>query len=80
MSYPVFMVPAGDVLPVMFATFDGGTGASITMTGLAATDIEIYKDGSVTQRASDAGQVVHARGKHHGKPCSGHGSEQGLVS
>ena len=58
MSYPVFMVPAGDVLPVMFSTFDGGTGASITMTGLAVTDIEICKDGSVTQRASDAGYTL----------------------
>lgn len=58
MSYPVFMVPAGDVLPVLFDTFDGGTGASITMTGLAVTDIEIYKDGSVTQRASDAGYTL----------------------
>ena len=58
MSYPVFYVPSGDVLPVMFSTFDGGTGASITMTGLAVTDIEIYKDGSVTQRASDAGYVL----------------------
>lgn len=58
MSYPVFYVPAGDVLPVMFATFAGATGASITMTGLAVTDIEIYKDGSTTQRASDAGYTL----------------------
>ena len=58
MSYPVFYVPAGDVLPVMFATFAGSTGASITMTGLAVTDIEIYKDGSTTQRASDAGYTL----------------------
>ena len=58
MSYPVFYVEAGDVLPVLFDSFDGGTGASITMTGLAVTDIEIYKDGSVTQRASDAGYVL----------------------
>lgn len=58
MSYPVFYVPAGDVLPVMFATFAGATGASITMTGLAVTDIEIYKDGSATQRASDAGYTL----------------------
>ena len=58
MSYPVYYVPAGDVLPVMFDSFDGGTGASITMTGLAVTDIEIYKDGSVTQRASDAGYTL----------------------
>lgn len=58
MSYPVFYVPAGDVLPILFHTFDGGTGASITMTGLAVTDIEIYKDGSTTQRASDAGYTL----------------------
>lgn len=58
MSYPVHYVPAGDVLPVFFSTYDGGTGASLTMTGLAVTDIEIYKDGSVTQRASDAGYTL----------------------
>ena len=58
MSYPVYYVPAGDVLPVMFDSFDGGTGASSAMTGLAVTDIEIYKDGSVTQRASDAGYTL----------------------
>lgn len=58
MGYPVFYVPAGDVLPVMFASYDGGTGASLTLTGLAASDIEIYKDGSVTQRASDAGYTL----------------------
>jgi hypothetical protein len=58
MSYPTFSVPAGDVLPVFFDTFAGSTGASITITGLAVTDIEIYKDGSVTQRASDAGYVL----------------------
>lgn len=58
MSFPVFEVPAGDVLPILFATYDGGTGASVTMTGLAVTDIEIYKDGSVTQRASDAGYTL----------------------
>lgn len=58
MSYPVFQVPAGDVLPVMFSSYAGATGASVTLTGLAVTDIEIYKDGSVTQRASDAGYVL----------------------
>lgn len=58
MAYPVHYVPAGDVLPIFFDTYDGGTGASITMTGLAVTDIEIYKDGSVTQRASDAGYTL----------------------
>jgi len=58
MTYPVHYVPAGDVLPIFFSTFDGGTGASLTMTGLAVTDIEIYKDGSVTQRSSDAGYTL----------------------
>lgn len=58
MSYPVFYVPAGDVLPVMFNTSAGSTGASVTLTGLAVTDIEIYKDGSVTQRSSDAGYTL----------------------
>lgn len=58
MSYPVFYVPSGDVLPIFFASYDGGTGASSATTGLAVTDIEIYKDGSVTQRASDAGYTL----------------------
>ena len=58
MSYPVYMVPSGDVLPILFDTFAGATGASITMSGLAVTDIEVYKDGGVTQRASDAGYVL----------------------
>jgi len=53
--YPVHYVPAGDVLPIFFDTFAGSTGASITMSGFSVTDIEIYKDGSATQRASDAG-------------------------
>ncbi len=58
MSYPVFYVPAGDVLPVMFPSYAGSTGASVTLTGLAVTDIEIYKDGSTTQRSSDAGYTL----------------------
>ena len=58
MSYPVFYVPAGDVLPVPFATYGGTNGESITASGLAVTDIEIYRDGSTTQRASDAGYTL----------------------
>lgn len=50
-------VPAGTVLYVPFATFNS-SGASVTLTGLAVTDIEIYKNGSVTQRASDAGYTL----------------------
>jgi hypothetical protein len=51
-------VPVNSVLPVIFDSFDGGTGASITLTGLAVTDVEIYKGTSMTQRASDAGVVL----------------------
>lgn len=58
MSYPVYTVPAGDTLPVLFSTFAGSTGAPITMTGFAVTDIEVYKDGSATQRASDSGYTL----------------------
>ena len=58
MSYPTYQVPAGDVLPVFFSSYAGATGASVTLTGLAITDIEIYRDGSVTQRASDAGYTL----------------------
>lgn len=48
-------VPAGSVLPIMFTSYAGATGASVTMSGLAVTDIEVYKGTSMTQRASDAG-------------------------
>lgn len=51
-------VPAGAVLPFFFDAFDGGTGASITLTGLAITDVEVYKGTSMTQRTSDAGVVL----------------------
>jgi hypothetical protein len=50
--------PTGATVYVPFHTFAGATGASITLTGLAVTDIEIYKDGSTTQRASDAGYTL----------------------
>lgn len=50
-------VPAGSTLYVPFATYNSA-GASVTITGLAVTDIEIYKNGSVTQRASDAGYAL----------------------
>ncbi|HQR20744.1 MAG TPA: hypothetical protein PKV98_07750 [Burkholderiaceae bacterium] len=51
-------VPAGAVLPIMFNTYAGSTGASVTLTGLAVTDIEVYKGTSMTQRASDAGYTL----------------------
>jgi hypothetical protein len=51
-------IPVGAVIPHLFDTAAGATGASITMTGLAVTDIEIYKDGGTIQRASDAGYTL----------------------
>jgi hypothetical protein len=51
-------VPAGSVLPIMWTSHDGATGANEAMSGLAVTDIEIYKGTSTTQRASDAGYAL----------------------
>lgn len=48
-------VPANSTLYIPFATYGKTNGESITLTGLAVTDIEVYKNGSVTQRSSDAG-------------------------
>lgn len=50
-------VAAGSTLYVPFATYNAA-GASVTITGLATTDIEIYKNGSATQRSSDAGYAL----------------------
>jgi hypothetical protein len=50
-------IPANSTLYVPFNTFNAA-GASVTITGLAVTDIEIYKNGSVTQRASDNGYAL----------------------
>ncbi len=52
------IIPLGAVIPVFFDSFAGSTGASITISGLAITDIEIYKGTSMTQRSSDAGYVL----------------------
>lgn len=51
-------VPLASVLPFIFDSFDGGTGASITLTGLALADILVYKGTSMIQRASTAGFVL----------------------
>ena len=51
--------PADATVYVYFHTFDSNDpSASVTITGLAVTDIEIYKNGSTTQRASDAGYTL----------------------
>jgi hypothetical protein len=52
----------GDVLAnstvyVFWDTFNS-SNASVTQTGLAVTDIEIYKNSSMTQRSSDAGYTL----------------------
>ena len=44
-------------IPVNSFSSDDPT-ASVTITNLAAGDIEIHKDGSTTQRASDSGVTV----------------------
>jgi hypothetical protein len=58
MTLALGTVPAGTTLYIPFSTYAGSTGASVTLTGLAVTDIEIYKNGSTTQRASDAGYAL----------------------
>lgn len=50
--------PVGATIRIPFATFAGATGASITMTGFAAADVEIYKNGGTTQRSSDNGYTA----------------------
>lgn len=50
-------VEPGSTLIVDFATFNS-SGASVTMTGIAVTDVEIYPDGGTTQRASDTGYTL----------------------
>ena len=52
------MVRPGRTIRIPLDTFAGATGASVTMTGFAASDVEVYKDGSTTQRASDAGYTA----------------------
>ena len=53
-------VMPGSTINVPFATYDSNDpSASVTATGLAPGDVEIYRDGSLTQRAgSDAGIAV----------------------
>lgn len=52
-------VPAGTIIYLPFGSYNSN-GASVALSGLAVTDIEIYKDGGTTQRASDAGYSVAA--------------------
>lgn len=53
------IVRPGTKLYIPFATYDSNDpSASVTMSGFATTDIEIYKDGSTTQRGSDNGYAL----------------------
>ena len=49
------IVKPGSTVYLYFDSFDGGDGSSITMSGLAVGDVQIYKDGGMTQRASTSG-------------------------
>lgn len=51
-------LPVDSLLPHFFDTVDVTNGASITLTGLATADIEVYKNVSMTQRASDSGYTL----------------------
>lgn len=48
-------VRPGSTIYVPFSTYSGTSGASITLSGLATSDILVYKNGGTTQRASAAG-------------------------
>jgi hypothetical protein len=47
--------PTGKTIYFYFDTFAGSTGAPITISGLATSDIKVYKNGSTTERSSTAG-------------------------
>jgi hypothetical protein len=57
------MVHYGDIhedetIYMVWGSYDGGTGASITQTGLIAGDVKIFKDGGVAEKASTDGITV----------------------
>ena len=53
------VVHPGTLLVIPFATYDSNDpAASVTITGLATSDIEVYKDGSNTARTSDSGYAL----------------------
>lgn len=47
-----------DTVEMHWGSYDGGTGASITQTGLIAADVIIYKDGNIAQKTSTNGISV----------------------
>src|SRR5687767_9711908 len=50
-------VHPGKTIYIEFDSF-GSSGESLTLSGLAVTDVEVYKDGGTTQRASDSGYTL----------------------
>jgi len=48
---------AGSTVYVYWDSF-GSSDESITQSGLAVTDIEVYKNNSMTQRSSDSGYTL----------------------
>lgn len=52
------VVQQDSTVRIMFVTRDGSGGAVAPLTAFENADIEIYKDGSATQRASDAGVTM----------------------
>ena len=55
-DYPTGFAPP---LVFLFATFSSDDpSASVALSGIAVTDIEVYKNGSITQRSSDAGYAL----------------------
>lgn len=50
-------VPAVSVLYIPFTSYNSA-GASVTLTGLATSDIKIYKNGSTTERNSTSGYTL----------------------
>ncbi len=51
------IVRPGSTITLDFATYDS-SGGSVTISGFALTDIEIFRDGSATTRASDSGYAL----------------------
>ena len=57
--YPMYLgdFSVDGTVYIYWNTFDS-SNASVTMTGLLATDIEIYKNGGMTQRSSESGYTL----------------------
>jgi hypothetical protein len=51
-------VDPGSTIEIPFESFASSSGAPITITGLATSDIKVYKDGGTTERASASGYTL----------------------